>query len=151
MMKLSWLSSCTIGGFSNGESMNIHSTLPCEKLEMTDSAKLCSHSEGFCIFAIEKSKSSFSYRSVQLGVFKWEFSKNIDKYTNLWEFRNDRFCECEVVQSSRRFLYSCNQKIMKSFQFLSCTVGIFSNGASENIDKYTALWEIWNDRFCEVV
>ena len=42
------------------------SRVPCEKLEMTDSAKLCSNSEGFCIFAIEKSKSNFSYRPVQL-------------------------------------------------------------------------------------
>ena len=42
------------------------STLPCEKLEMTDSAKLWSHSKGFCILAIEKSKSNFSYRPVQL-------------------------------------------------------------------------------------
>ena len=42
------------------------STLPFEKFEMTDFAKLCSHSEGFCILAIEKSKSNFSYSPVKL-------------------------------------------------------------------------------------
>ena len=34
---------------------------------MTNFAKLCSHSESFCILAIEKSQSNFRYRPVQLG------------------------------------------------------------------------------------
>ena len=42
------------------------STLTSENLEMTDSAKLCSHSEGFCILAIKKLLSYSGYRPVQL-------------------------------------------------------------------------------------
>ena len=42
------------------------STLACEKFEMTDLAKLCSHSEGFCILAMKKWWSNFSYSPVQL-------------------------------------------------------------------------------------
>ena len=66
-MKSFQLSSCKLKGSQMAHQRILTSTLPCEKLEMTDSAKLCSHSEGFCILAIKKLLSYSGYRPVQLG------------------------------------------------------------------------------------
>ena len=74
---------------------------------------------------------------------------NIDNHTSLWEIWND--IVCEVVKSFRGFLYFCNRKIIKLFELSPRTVERFSNGDMKDIDKYTTLWEIQYDRFCEDV
>ena len=69
-MKKLWIhfsySPVQLEGSQTAHQRILTSTLPGEILEMTDSAKLCSHSEGFCIFAMKKLWSHFSYIPVKL-------------------------------------------------------------------------------------
>ena len=91
------------------------STLPCEELAMTHFAKLCSHSEGFCILAIKKSLSNFNYRPVQLEG---------SHMANQWIFLRKLPCEkfkmtdfAKLCSHSKGFCIRAIEKLWSNFSY----------------------------------